>query len=285
VLCPDLRGYGDTDCPRGRAHYRMEALCGDLLGLLDRVGAERAVFVGHDWGGTLVWNLSAHYPERVAAVAGVCTPFFDPDPKRNPWTALRRGERDRRFNYQLYFNSDAAVAEFERDPERALAITIRGTAEQDLTAMDVDVELAKKLPTERKSLLNHVRNETVPRSLTVMPSARDLSFYASQFERSGFHGAMGWYRNVEENWRWNCKTVGKKMTRAALMVTTGRDEILTAKQARRLMLNNPLLPNLTMRHVEAAGHWVMQEQPQQFNSILLEWLEANVCDETISSRL
>ena len=50
VLAPDQRGYGGSSCPDAVTDYDIHALTADLVGLLDEVGADRAVFIGHDWG-------------------------------------------------------------------------------------------------------------------------------------------------------------------------------------------------------------------------------------------
>ena len=50
AIAPDQRGYGGTDRPEAVSEYDIHRLTGDLAGLLDVLGVERAVFVGHDWG-------------------------------------------------------------------------------------------------------------------------------------------------------------------------------------------------------------------------------------------
>lgn len=61
VVAPDLRGYNDTDkSPRG---YDVPTLIRDIEGLIKGLGQERAIIVGHDWGGLLAWALAARYPE------------------------------------------------------------------------------------------------------------------------------------------------------------------------------------------------------------------------------
>jgi pimeloyl-ACP methyl ester carboxylesterase len=54
VIAPDQRGYGDTSRPPAVEDYDLDHLTGDLVALLDHLGIERAVFVGHDWGGFVV---------------------------------------------------------------------------------------------------------------------------------------------------------------------------------------------------------------------------------------
>lgn len=75
AIAPDQRGYGRTSCPEAVEDFDIEHLTADLCGLLDSFGYEKAVFVGHDWGGSVVWSMSLLHPDRVAGVVGVNTPF------------------------------------------------------------------------------------------------------------------------------------------------------------------------------------------------------------------
>src|SRR5437762_8714396 len=101
VLAPDQRGYGRTDAPDEIEAYDIEHLTGDLTGLLDALGVERAVFIGHDWGAIVVWGLSLLAPERVRAVTGLSVPFAPRPPI--PPTQLFRAMFGERFLYILYF--------------------------------------------------------------------------------------------------------------------------------------------------------------------------------------
>ena len=65
VIAPDLRGFGATDRPEGVAEYAMPTLVGDVLGILDSLGVERADVVGHDWGAGIGWVLASVAPQRV----------------------------------------------------------------------------------------------------------------------------------------------------------------------------------------------------------------------------
>ena len=65
VIAPDLRGYGRTEAPGTEDAYAMDALRADVVGLLDALGIERVLLVGHDWGSVVGWNVSMHAPERV----------------------------------------------------------------------------------------------------------------------------------------------------------------------------------------------------------------------------
>src|ERR1700682_949055 len=58
VLAPDMRGYNESDKPRGAESYGMEALTDDVCGLIGHAGEARAHVVGHDWGGAVAWALA-----------------------------------------------------------------------------------------------------------------------------------------------------------------------------------------------------------------------------------
>ena len=75
AIALDMRGYGKSSIPADVEAYDVLTLGDDLLGLLDHLGEERAVFVGHDWGAVVVWQLAVAHPDRVAAVVGMSVPF------------------------------------------------------------------------------------------------------------------------------------------------------------------------------------------------------------------
>src|SRR3954470_24148557 len=56
VLAPDQRGYGGSSAPEAIEDYDIHRLTGDLVALLDDIGVQRAVFIGHDWGAMVVWH-------------------------------------------------------------------------------------------------------------------------------------------------------------------------------------------------------------------------------------
>src|SRR3989441_2040084 len=88
AIAPDQRGYGETDRPAAVRDYDIHHLTADLVGLLDALGLERAVFAGHDWGGIVVWHMPLLHPARTAGVIGVNTPYF-PRPSAPPVTLMR----------------------------------------------------------------------------------------------------------------------------------------------------------------------------------------------------
>src|SRR5438552_17142680 len=75
VVAPDMRGYGKTDAPQAIDQYTILHLVGDMVGILDALGAPTAVIVGHDWGASVAWQASVTRPDRFRAVAALSVPF------------------------------------------------------------------------------------------------------------------------------------------------------------------------------------------------------------------
>ena len=65
VVAPDMRGYNQSDKPRGRRAYRLDVLVEDVRALIEDLGYERCVLVGHDWGGAVAWQFAYTYPEML----------------------------------------------------------------------------------------------------------------------------------------------------------------------------------------------------------------------------
>ncbi len=57
---PDLRGYGQSDRPKGMRHYAIEALLEDVAGLIDAAAPRETVLIAHDWGTLIAWPFAAH---------------------------------------------------------------------------------------------------------------------------------------------------------------------------------------------------------------------------------
>jgi pimeloyl-ACP methyl ester carboxylesterase len=74
TLAPDQRGYCPGARPAGRSPYRLRAVAGDVVALLDAAGLETAHVVGHDWGGAVAWALGAWHPGRVRTITALSTP-------------------------------------------------------------------------------------------------------------------------------------------------------------------------------------------------------------------
>src|SRR5229473_971754 len=75
AVAPDMRGYGQTDRPEAIDQYTLFHLVGDMVGLVDALGAEEAVIAGHDWGAPVAWTAAQLRPDRFRGVVGLSVPF------------------------------------------------------------------------------------------------------------------------------------------------------------------------------------------------------------------
>ena len=99
VLAPDQRGYADSDKPKGIGAYEIDELARDLIGLIDASSRERAIVVGHDWGGAVAWWAAMTHSERIEKLAVVNVPH----PLAMAERIKRLGPQLRRSWYMLFF--------------------------------------------------------------------------------------------------------------------------------------------------------------------------------------
>lgn len=71
VITPDLRGYGESPKPEGE--YTMRMMADDLIALLDQLGIDKAIMVGHSMGGYITLALAKAYPQRLSGIGFVAT--------------------------------------------------------------------------------------------------------------------------------------------------------------------------------------------------------------------
>lgn len=258
VLALDMKGYGDSTAPPEIEEYSQEQIMLDLVTFLDKMGIPQVTLVGHDWGGSLVWNMAQFHPERVRAVASLNTPLFPVDPKTNPMEKLTAMPI---FDYQIYFQKPGvAEAELEKNLERTFKLMF--IASNETKSFPSTAGVCKRGGLFVGSL------DDPPRSAILSESA--LRYYVQQFTKSGFRGPLNWYRNRERNWRWMCSRPRGKIMMPALMVTAGKDPVLLPAFATGM---ENLVPNLTRGHIEECGHWTQMERPAELNKILISWLK------------
>lgn len=65
VVAIDLRGYNDSDKPAAKEAYIMSELVADVKGVIEGLGYDRCILVGHDWGGAIAWNFAYAYPHML----------------------------------------------------------------------------------------------------------------------------------------------------------------------------------------------------------------------------
>jgi pimeloyl-ACP methyl ester carboxylesterase len=262
VVAPDQRGYGQTDRPAEIEKYSMFHLVGDVIGLLDALGEERAVVVGHDWGAPVAWTTAQFRPDRVRGVIGLSVPFR-PRGARAPLLAVRTPPG--LTFYQIYFQQPGvAEADLERDVRATMRRILVGASGDNPIVPDMLVR-------DGKGFLEDV---PVPERLPAWLSEADVDFYTAEFERTGFAGGLNWYRNIDRNWELTSPWQGAKVIPPALYVVGERDLVYHFPGLKELMANlRVFVPNLTRTNtLPGCGHWTQQERPSEVNAAILEFL-------------
>jgi pimeloyl-ACP methyl ester carboxylesterase len=243
VLAPDMRGYGQSSAPTAIEAYDVIALCGDLCGLLEDAGEESAIFVGHDWGASVVWQLAVLRPERVRAVAGLSVPFVPRAPGA-PIPIMRR-----------HLGEDFYIVWFQQP----------GVADEALSR-----DVRRTLTTSRQWTARWAEEDATPPRAPGWLSEEELGVYVEAFERTGFTGGLNWYRNIDRNWELSAEVADRRVEQPALFLTGALDPV------RRFMPSEAMHGWVSDLRAEVvvpdAGHWVQQQAPAAVNDALLGFL-------------
>ena len=65
VWAPNLRGYGNSDIPKGMKNYQIEILMEDVAGIIEASGAKEVILLSHDWGALIAWHFAMRYPNMI----------------------------------------------------------------------------------------------------------------------------------------------------------------------------------------------------------------------------
>ena len=271
AVAPDQRGYGQTDKPPAIEDYTLLHLVGDIVGLLDALGAPTAVIVGHDWGAPVAWHAALLRPDRFRAVVGLSVPFRGAAPRGRPPRCRRPTTR----------SSISSISRRRASPKRSSS-AIRATRSDACCSGDPATrdnppcQSAAAVVTSAwfRATAASSADATRPPTLPAWITEADVDFYAGEFARSGFRGGLNWYRNIDRNWELFAPWAGAGVTVPALYVAGDRDLVLGFKGMDRLL---PALkhfaPNLRDTIIlPGCGHWTQQERPAEVNAALLKFL-------------
>ena len=260
AIAPDQRGYGLSSRPEAVTDYDMEHLTGDLVGLLDHLGVEKAIFCGHDWGGFVVWQTPLMHPERVAGVIGLNTPFL-PRAPMDPIALMR-----------LRFGLDMYIVWFQTpgDADAVLARDVEKTMRFFMRRADALARAAE--PTEDQSnfafkALLEGWDASDRHGQLLTPD--ELAAFVETFQATGFTGGVNWYRNFTRNWERSEGLPARLDGVPCLMITAELDPVLSPAMAEGMPA---LVGDLEMHMVHGSGHWTQQEKPDEVNRLILDWL-------------
>lgn len=231
----DQRGYGASSKPPNVTDYSLEILVEDVIGLLDRLGIDKATVIGHDWGSIVGWTAAIVHPDRISRVVslnvpyrGACVGF--------PTTDVIRDKLADRFGYVLMFQDEGVVeAMFAADPGawlRGIFSMVAGN--KDFLTDD------------------------------------EFNVFADAFRAGGVTGPVNWYRNIDANAEKFASYLDAPISQPTLMLAADADPVLPVSLIDGM---DRWVPDLTTFVIEGSGHWTQQEQPSAVSEAIIEWLD------------
>jgi pimeloyl-ACP methyl ester carboxylesterase len=257
AVAPDQRGYARTGAPPDAsvASYTMLHLVGDVVGLIDALGADQAVVVGHDWGAPVAWNTALLRPERVRGVVGLSVPYT-PRGTTPPVELLRAVFSD--GFYICYFQQPGvADAELSRDP-RSTFRRILVSAGGEVSRGGIPV-----VPPGGSFLDLCPEPDELPAWLT----EADIDVFVAEYASSGFTGPLNWYRTLDLSWELTAAWTHAHIAVPALYLAGDRDLAVSFTGGASGLKDT--VPGLRdARLLPGCGHWTQQERPDEVNEAI-----------------
>jgi pimeloyl-ACP methyl ester carboxylesterase len=266
AVAVDVRGYGRSSAPPEVEAYGMFRHVNDNLRVVEALGERTAVVVGHDWGSPIAASSALLRPDVFTAVALLSVPYSPPG-RRRPTAAFAEMGGDEEFYINYFQEPGRAEAEAELDVRSWLLGFYVAASGDAVPPAD-----GRTIATVRRGGMLRDRFQT-PASLPAWLTEEDLDFYASEFERKGFRGALNRYRNVDRDWLEMQPWRGQPITVPSLFIGGERDGPTLWGQ-RAIERFPETLPDLRGSHIlPRCGHWVQQERAEGVNQLLVEWLK------------
>ena len=232
VVAPDMRGYNESEKPAQVSAYRIPLLVEDVVQLIHSFGRERAFVVGHDWGGMVAWSAALRRPDVVEKLAVLNIPH----PRILFQHLLTNPTQRKRSSYMLFF-------QLPRLPEESLR--------QD----------------------NFARLEQVFRRMAVYPDKftdEVLDRYKQALAKPGaLTGALNYYRALGRRAGYDLVGPDPVAQMPVLTIWGEKDRALGKEMLDGL---ERYVPDLTVRRIPDASHWVQQDRPDLVNRYLTDFL-------------
>ena len=282
AIAPDMRGYGRSTVHPRNEDYTLEQITADAIELLDSLGHQKAIWVGHDWGSPVVWSIASHHPDRCYGVANLCVPYFPKgfgpraageliDRTIYPEAEFPAGQ----WEYQLFYRENFAKAHtvFEANVEATVKALFRkgdpaGMGKPSRTAF---------VRRDGGWFGGRSAAPDLPRDTDVLTEA-DMNVYVAALTRNGFFGPDSWYMNPEANAAYAEKSVnGGRLDMPVLFLHGEYDYTCETVHSRLAEPMRAGCPDLTEAVVKT-GHWMAQENPVAVNAHLTRWIARKLFD-------
>ena len=285
-VAPDMRGYGRSSAYGQHADYAVEHSVSDMIELLDSLRQEKAIWVGHDWGSSVVWSIASHHPDRCHGVANLCVPYLPKgmapvnliplvDRVLYPEDKFPGGQWD----YWLFYleNFSTACTAFDANTRDTVKALFR---KGDAAARGQPARTA--LIRQNGGWFGRAgKAPDVPMDADVLTDA-DLAAYTAALERNGFFGPDSWYMNDDRNLAYSAKAVNDgRLSMPVLFLHATNDLICDTTGSHLAEPMHQYCIDLTEVVVQS-GHWMAQECPVAVNAALSKWLARKLLNVWVS---
>lgn len=238
AVAVDMRGYNLSSRPKKVSDYEVPVLVADVEALADHFGAKKFVLVGHDWGGAVAWAFAIAHPERLEKLVIINAPhpaIFTRQLTENP------GQQSA-SKYMLMLRSPLAETLLSVGGYAGLLRVFDGLRKQALFGEDERAAyvLAWSRPGGLTGALNYYRATKLP----------GISAHSD-----------GSSVEVPPNYA--------RVTVPTLVIWGEQDEYLRPENLDGL---ERFVPNLTVKRLPDASHWVMREKADEVNAYIREFV-------------
>jgi len=260
AIAPDMRGYGRSSAPADPTLYTPFQTVGDLVGLLDTLHVAQAIVVGHDWGANVAWNAAMMRPDRFKAVFCLAVPY-SPRGNASVLDAMKAaGHGDDFYMFeQIRPDADQIWAD--------AAVTIPGAlywasgsapAAESWNPFDPTRSLHRRAPDRLPAWID-----------------RDyLSHNVAEFQRTGFHGALNYYRAVQPFFDLSGAYLGAKIPQPSYFIWGKSDGLFPIYHLTEAAMRDRLPGLRGYVGLDGVGHWVQHEAADKVNQDLIAFVRS-----------
>ncbi|EXJ94876.1 hypothetical protein A1O1_03275 [Capronia coronata CBS 617.96] len=285
VIAPDLPGYGKSTARKVLSDYAQVKVVESMLAVLKATGRDKAIWVAHDWGSSVLASLVAHRPEIFRALVTITVPYHAGElgvdqllksinRKIYPEDQYPYGQYDYMRYYEESF--DECVPWFDRQIP-AIIKALYGPGSPDAAGKPAITSTLRK----DGGWLGGVKNNLPPVEVLPKPVLDDEVFneLVDAMTKTGFWPGTAYYLHSENNHKYNTTNLANdgKLHMPYLFVHAGYDTICDSINSGLADPMREACSNLTEVTIPA-GHWVPHEKPAEFNAALVRFILAEVSD-------
>ncbi|THV08242.1 epoxide hydrolase [Dendrothele bispora CBS 962.96] len=259
VVVPNMLGYGDTDRPQHPSEYSTKKLCADLAALLDFVGVQRAVVIGHDWGAFTAGRFALWHPDRLHALVILSVPYTPPTPQYMPVEKVAKLAPD--LAYQAYF----ASAQSSKDLDAHLLQFLRMSFQKPHSTKSFS-------PNQLLSGPEEILTKLKIQDSDIILGPKELAYY-QQVLQKGMNEPLNYYRTARYRYEEERDASLPSKLREDLPVLFLYGTRDTTCTNAVISKSHKFISRLQTIALEGRGHWVMVEAKDEVTEMIAAWLE------------